>query len=67
MDTPFSIISSRKTPGSAGGLTEFDSSGNTSAILAPVEAYAVPLHGEYRPMMNHLFAWLNVLNSSDCG
>jgi hypothetical protein len=41
-----------KTPGSAGGLTEFDSSGNMSLKLASAVQIGCPRHDEYLPRMH---------------
>jgi hypothetical protein len=49
------IISPEKTPGSAGGLTEFDSSGNMSLKLASAVQIGCPRHDEYLPRMHQLF------------
>ncbi len=49
-----SIISPEKTPGSAGGLTEFDSSGNMSLRLASAVQIGCPCHDEYLPRLHHL-------------
>jgi len=43
-----------KTPGSAGGLTEFDSSGNMSLKLASAVQIGCPCHDEYLPRMHQL-------------
>src|SRR5665648_594910 len=51
---PFIFISPEKTPGSAGGLTEFDSSGNMFLKLASAVQIGCPLHDEYLPRMHHL-------------
>jgi hypothetical protein len=44
-----SLISSKKTPGTAGGLTEFDSSGNMFLKLASTVQIGCPRHDKYLP------------------
>ena len=52
-DRPGAVfISPEKTPGSAGGLTEFDSSGNMSLKLASAVQIGCPRHDEYLPKMH---------------
>jgi hypothetical protein len=62
-----SIISSRKTPGFAGGLTEFDLSGNTCADVC-IRRSKNGL-SSWRRLLNdaHLSVGLDILNSFDYG
>jgi len=66
-DVLLGFISSRKTPGFAGGLTEFDSSGNTSYDVC-IRRSINGLSSWRRLLYDaHLSAGLDVLNSFDCG